>query len=113
MGLGGYIVGLEEVPTKHFSKDEIRVVLEKQGEGSFNKRYMTPVSIACEAVVEGEKFEWTRRKNSLKSSRSTVEPRTICKKAYQMAEYYGAAEPPVRCGESHLSGLTEPPHFVY
>ena len=23
-------------------------------------------------------------------------------------EYYGAAEPPVRCGESHLSGLTEP-----
>ena len=28
-------------------------------------------------------------------------------------EYYSAAEPPVRCGESHLSGLTEPPHFVY
>ena len=25
-----------------------------------------------------------------------------------LAEYYGAAEPPVRCGESHLSGLTEP-----
>lgn len=32
--------------------------------------------------------------------------------AYKL-EYYGAAEPPVRCGESHLSGLTEPPHFVY
>ena len=30
-----------------------------------------------------------------------------------VAEYYGTAEPPVRCGESHLSGLTEPPHFVY
>ena len=28
-------------------------------------------------------------------------------------EYYGTAEPPVRCGESHLSGLTEPPHFIY
>ncbi|MBD9181599.1 MAG: hypothetical protein EGP79_04825 [Roseburia intestinalis] len=31
--------------------------------------------------------------------------------AYQgtnLDEYYGAAEPPVRCGESHLSGLTEP-----
>lgn len=26
----------------------------------------------------------------------------------KMGEYYGAAEPPVRCGESHLSGLTEP-----
>ena len=31
----------------------------------------------------------------------------------EASEYYGAAEPPVRCGESHLSGLTEPPHFVY
>ena len=30
-----------------------------------------------------------------------------------VGEYYGAAEPPVRCGESHLSGLTEPPQFVY
>ena len=27
--------------------------------------------------------------------------------------HYGAAEPSVRCGESHLSGLTEPPQFVY
>ena len=26
----------------------------------------------------------------------------------RLSEYYGAAEPPVRCGESHLSGLTEP-----
>ena len=26
----------------------------------------------------------------------------------ELFEYYGAAEPPVRCGESHLSGLTEP-----
>ena len=28
-------------------------------------------------------------------------------------EYYSAAEPPVRCGESHLSGLTEPPVDSY
>ncbi len=28
-------------------------------------------------------------------------------------EYYGAAEPPVRCGVSHLSGLTEPPVYSY
>ena len=34
-------------------------------------------------------------------------------KAIEDGEYYGAAEPPVRCGEIHLSGLTEPPHFVY
>ena len=28
------------------------------------------------------------------------------------AEYSGAAEPPVRCGESHHSGLAEPPSIV-
>ena len=39
--------------------------------------------------------------------------RAICYEAYSLPEYYGAAEPPVRCGESHLSGLTEPLHFVY
>ena len=26
-------------------------------------------------------------------------------------EYYVAAEPPVRCGESHHSGQTEPPCY--
>ena len=39
--------------------------------------------------------------------------KNICDFCREDDEYYGAAEPPVRCGESHLSGLTEPPHFVY
>ena len=33
--------------------------------------------------------------------------------SYEAHEYYGAAEPPVRCGVSHLSGLTEPPVYSY
>lgn len=32
----------------------------------------------------------------------------LCSGSEKRTEYYGAAEPPVRCGESHLSGLTEP-----
>ena len=31
----------------------------------------------------------------------------------RLREYYGAAEPPVRRGVSHLSGLTEPPVYSY
>ena len=31
----------------------------------------------------------------------------------ELDEYYGAAEPPVRCGVSHLSGPTEPPVYSY
>ena len=33
----------------------------------------------------------------------------LCQKALEKGEYSRAAEPPVRCGESHLSGLAEPP----
>ena len=38
---------------------------------------------------------------------------TIDQGQEEQHEYYGAAEPPVRCGESHLSGLTEPPIDSY
>lgn len=85
VALGGFIAGIGDVQTKHFTKDEIRVVLENTGDGSYNKRYMTPVSVECEAVVEEETFTWIRRKSSLQASRSTVEPRNISKKAYEMA----------------------------
>ena len=37
-----------------------------------------------------------------------VKTRLSAQQFYAACEYYGAAEPPVRCGESHLSGLTEP-----
>ena len=29
--------------------------------------------------------------------------------SFLLHDYSGAAEPPVRCGVSHLSGLSEPP----
>ncbi|KAI4443613.1 AAA family ATPase [Schaedlerella arabinosiphila] len=84
VGLGGFIAGLLDVYSKHFTTDEIRVVMEHVGEGSFNRRYITPIEVFCRAEVEEEIFEWTRRKSSVKASRSTVEPRDICKKAEQM-----------------------------
>ena len=54
------------------------------------------------------------RQMDLLSYLQRYEPSTLKRVAGNVyCEYYGAAEPPVRCGESHLSGLTEPPHFVY
>ena len=43
----------------------------------------------------------------------TVEVEVSAEMAALHIEYYGAAEPSVRCGESHLSGLTEPPIDSY
>ena len=54
-----------------------------------------------------EQKEIARLRRELRDAQDALD---VLKKAM---EYYGAAEPPVRCGESHLSGLTEPPHFVY
>ena len=35
----------------------------------------------------------------------------VIKAKTALIEYYVAAEPPVRCGESHHSGQTEPPCY--
>lgn len=91
--LGGFIAGIEDITTKHFSQDEIRVVLEETGSASYNKRYITPVSVGCKAEIEGEEFEWIRRKNSIKAARSTVEPRNVCRKAFTMANEAGHVLP--------------------
>lgn len=85
VGLGGYIAGIPDVSSRNFIRDDIRVILEKTGEGSFNRRYKTPVSVKCRAVVEEEEFEWMRNKSSVKDSKTTVEPRDICRKAEQMS----------------------------
>ena len=49
-----------------------------------------------------DKFGYLPEEGSLLPTFSVID---IC-------EYYGAAEPPVRCGVSHLSGLTEPLHRI-
>ncbi|WP_411679608.1 AAA family ATPase [Clostridium thailandense] len=86
VALGGFLVGIDEVDTKHFTKDEIRCVSELLGQGSYNIRHITPIKVECDIELDGQDYTWTRRKNSIKSSRSTVEPRDICKKASQLSQ---------------------------
>ena len=81
VGLGGYVAGLPEVSTRHFSMQEVRTKYEKTGDGSLNKTYELPIEVSLKAEINGEEYEWTRGKNSIKSSRSTIQPRTICKVA--------------------------------
>ena len=47
--------------------------------------------------------------DTIKPNEDKVFAKRTSKEEY--AEYYVAAEPPVRCGESHLSGQTEPPCY--
>ena len=49
-----------------------------------------------------ENVQQTTKKSAVTNGKTIGDPQL------SENEYYGAAEPPVRCGESHLSGLTEP-----
>lgn len=86
VALGAFLAGINEVRGVHFSKDEIRRENELLGEGSNNIKYKTPVKVTCDIKIGDENFHFIRQKKSVKSSRSTVEPRDICKASSRMAE---------------------------
>lgn len=94
VALGGFLSGIDGVNTIHFSKDEIRRENQLTGTGSNNISYKTPICVkACLELDIGEAddanlrfFEFSRQKRSIRSSRSTVEPRDICKAAQLMAD---------------------------
>ncbi|MDD6572029.1 MAG: AAA family ATPase [Thermoflexaceae bacterium] len=86
VGLGGFIAGLPDVTTRHFSSDEVRTVYMKTGDGSYNKTNVMPLEVSIDAILEGKEFKWTRGKSSINASRSTTQPRDICKMAEKMAE---------------------------
>ena len=84
VALGGFLSGIQGVNTIHFSKDEIRRENQLLGTGSNNIIYRTPIKVDVNMVIDGENFHFTRQKKSVSSSRSTIEPRDICKKAESM-----------------------------
>lgn len=85
VALGGFVAGIDDVSSKHFTKDEVRISAIEMGDGSFHRQYETPVRVACVADIAGKEYRWTRRKNSVSASRSTVEPGTIKKLAQKLS----------------------------
>lgn len=101
VALGGFLSGIDGVNTIHFSKDEIRRENHLTGTGSNNIVYKTPIRVdVCLELNVGSQsdplwrsFKFARQKKSIKSSRSTIEPRDICKAAQQMADNRHAVLP--------------------
>lgn len=92
VALGGFLSGIDGVNTIHFSKDEIRRENQLTGSGSNNTVYKTPICVnICLELDVGDDtgvhyFKFSRQKKSIKSSRSTVEPRDICRAAQFMVD---------------------------
>lgn len=92
VALGGFLSGIDGVNTIHFSKDEIRRENQLTGTGSNNIIYKTPICVEAHIELqtenkgEPELYKFVRQKKSIKSARSTVEPRDISRAARQMIE---------------------------
>lgn len=84
VGLGGFIAGFSDVSTRHFSKEEIRKEISLVGDGSCDEKYKVPTEVYLKAILNGKEYEWTRGRNSIRASRSTIQPRDICKAAEQL-----------------------------
>lgn len=85
VGLGGFVTGLEGVKARHFLQDEIRQIYTVVGDGSYMKKVIVPTEVTIRAQLDGQVYEWTRGRNSIKASRSTMQPRALCRKAEKMA----------------------------
>lgn len=86
VGLGGFVAGFDGVSTRHFSKQEIRKEYLLLGDGSYDEKLIMPIKVEVEAHVGGEDFKWARNRSSIKASRSTIQPRSICKKAEALSQ---------------------------
>lgn len=81
ISLGGYVSGLDGVLSRHIQRQDVRITSKLLGDASYNINYQTPVSIESTIEVDNEIFNFTRKKSSYKSSRTTIEPRDITHKA--------------------------------
>lgn len=64
---------MSDVNTRHFSADEICTVYTTVGDGSVSKKHFVPVEVSMNVDLYGEQIAWTRSRNSIKASRSTIQ----------------------------------------
>ena len=81
VGLGGYIAGMNGVNTRHIVKEEIRNTYVALGDASCDVITHVPTEIHICADIAESTIEWTRSRNSVNASRSTIQPRDIVKKS--------------------------------
>lgn len=93
IGLGGYVAGIGEVATRHFSQNEIRHEYAETGDGSYDKKNILPIEVSISANLNGKMYQWTRAKSSINASRSTTQPRDICREAERMVNEDGTMLP--------------------
>ena len=101
-----YLLGLTENREQHpFAVDELGLddeTVDMLKSGKLNVR------LICEMIKHPEFINFLSDLEIYVDNLAGMQIRNMNTMIEQTSDYYGAAEPPVRCGVSHLSGLTEP-----
>lgn len=86
VALGGFITGISGVTPRNIGPDDVRFCLRELGQASTAIEYQTPVEIACWMDIDGEKYDWTRkRKDEMPNSKTTMDKKEIAKYAQKIA----------------------------
>ena len=66
VGLGGYLLGIDGVNTRHFTKEEIRKSYSRTGEGTYGAEHHLPtqVSLTVDLGDSRGSCTWTRGRSS-------------------------------------------------
>ncbi len=83
VALGGFLVGMEDVPTRNIYMRDIRYYLEKDSIGIGNKVYHYPAEVSCDLLYDGETYQWSRQKKS-PEGKTTTNPKEIYGEARTM-----------------------------
>lgn len=86
VGLGGFVPGINSKATRRISTQEVRRTYPVLGDGSVDKKLHLPVDVEIEAVIDGEKCRWVRRRTSLTSDVTSTMQYAVSKKAEEMSQ---------------------------
>lgn len=94
VGLGGFLTGIPGVSSKNILADDVRICLTEMGEASSAIQYKTPVEIECRMDIDGNKYQWLRRrKDELPNSKTLIENKDIVKYAQEITNDLSAPLP--------------------
>lgn len=83
IGLGGYIVGIPDIITRNFSRDDVQRNVEGSGRESTGAGQRV-TEVVLSAMLDNKEYKWIRCRSSNKGGRTTTKSRDICNKAEKM-----------------------------
>lgn len=85
VALGGFLTGIPGVSSKNILADDVRIQLLELGHASSAIQYKTPVEITCHVDIDGNKYNWTRRrKDEMPNSKTIIDNKEIVKYAQEI-----------------------------